>query len=81
MIALWSINSKDWTPLFNAQNWVNQVSHRIKAGDVILFHDSGNGFSAGGGHRSETVKAVSYLVENLRKKGFEFVTVEELLKP
>ena len=79
-IVLWSINSKDWTPIFNARGWVDQVAGKIKSGDIILFHDSGNVFSAEGGDRSETIKAVTYLVESLRKKGFEFVTVEQLLK-
>ena len=79
-IVLWSINSKDWAPIFNAKNWVDQIAGKIKPGDIILFHDSGNVFSAEGGDRSETIKAVSYLVETLRKKGFEFVTVEALLK-
>lgn len=79
-VILWSLNSKDWTPFFDAQGWVHQVSQKIKPGDIILLHDSGNIFSAEGGDRSQTCEAVSHLVPALRKRGFEFVTVEELLK-
>ena len=79
-VILWSLNSKDWTPFFDAQRWANRVSQKIKSGDIILLHDSGNIFSAEGGDRSQTCKAVSCLVPELRKRGFEFVTVEELLE-
>ena len=41
-------------------------------GNVILLHDSG-------GDRSQTVQAVPLIVEALRSRGFQFVTVSELL--
>ena len=41
-------------------------------GNVILLHDSG-------GDRSQTVKAVPLIIETLRSRGFQFVTVSELM--
>ncbi len=41
-------------------------------GNVILLHDSG-------GDRSQTVEAVPLIIEELRSRGFQFVTVSELL--
>ena len=41
-------------------------------GNVILLHDSG-------GDRSQTVQAVPLIVEELRNRGFQFVSVSELL--
>ena len=77
-VILWSLNSKDWVE-FNHRYIVKLLSHRVKNGDILLFHDSGNVFSAEGGDRSQTVAAIPLLVRELHKKGFEFVTVEELL--
>jgi peptidoglycan-N-acetylglucosamine deacetylase len=41
-------------------------------GNIILLHD-------GGGDRSHTVEALPRIIEGLRAKGFEFVTVSDLL--
>ncbi|MGO9017064.1 MAG: glycosyltransferase [Syntrophobacteraceae bacterium] len=41
-------------------------------GNVILLHDSG-------GDRSQTVQAIPLIVETLRSRGFQFVTVSDLL--
>jgi len=77
-IILWSLNSKDWVS-FNHKDIVNYLSRRIKNGDIILFHDSGNVFSREGGARRQTAKSITLLAKTLRKKGFEFVTIEELI--
>jgi len=77
-VILWSLNSKDWVA-FHFKRIVNFVDRRIKSGDIILFHDSGDVFKAEGGDRSQTVLAVSHLVEQLKSEGYDFVTVEELI--
>src|SRR5213078_4448543 len=41
-------------------------------GNCILLHD-------GGGDRSETVKLIPMLITELRKKGYQFVTVSHLI--
>jgi peptidoglycan-N-acetylglucosamine deacetylase len=69
------IDPDDWR-----QPGVEQIVNAVieKAGDpnspngnIILLHDSG-------GNRSETVAALPLLVSELRKRGFEFVTVSDL---
>jgi len=77
-IILWSLNSKDWVS-FNHKSIVQYISKNIKNGDILLFHDSGNVASTEGGNRRQTVKAISLLARTLRDKGFEFVTIEELI--
>jgi len=77
-VVLWSLNSKDWVT-FNHKYIVKYLSLRIKNGDILLFHDSGNVFSREGGDRSQTVKTIALLVETMKKKGFEFVSIEELI--
>ena len=77
-VILWSINSKDWV-CFNHKYIVSRLAKKVKPGDIILFHDSGNIYSTEGGLRRQTVKAVDMLISNLRSQGFEFVSVDELI--
>ncbi len=77
-IILWSLNSKDWVN-FNYKSMVSFIMRRVKGGDIILFHDSGNVISHEGGNRSQTVKAVGLLVSELKEKGYEIVPLEELI--
>ena len=76
--VLWSLNSKDWVA-FDARRIVRFISKRIKNGDILLFHDSGGVFKDEGGDRSQTVAVIPLLAEKLREKGFEFVTINELV--
>jgi peptidoglycan/xylan/chitin deacetylase (PgdA/CDA1 family) len=77
-IILWSLNSKDWVN-FNNRYIIKYLMHNIKPGDIILFHDSGGVFTAEGGNRKVTIKAVGLLIEKLREKGYRLTTVSELL--
>ncbi|MCK4882436.1 MAG: polysaccharide deacetylase family protein, partial [Candidatus Omnitrophica bacterium] len=75
---LWSLNSKDWVS-FNHKSIAQYISKYIKNGDILLFHDSGNVSTTEGGNRRQTVKTISLLARTLRGKGFEFVSIEELI--
>lgn len=77
-IVLWSLNSKDWVS-FNHRYIVKYLVRRVRNGDIVLFHDSGNVLSREGGDRTQTVAAIPLLVEKLKNKGFEIVPLDELL--
>jgi len=49
---------------------------KCRSGAIIIFHD---GFDARGGNRASTVEAVRLVVLESIRRGFEFVTVDELL--
>ena len=77
-VVLWSLNSKDWVGF--PHRWiVRYLAARVRGGDILLFHDSGNIFAREGGDRSQTVRAVALLIKILREKGFSFVTLEEMM--
>ncbi len=78
-VILWSLNSKDWVT-FNHRYIVKLLSLRVRSGDILLFHDSGNVVSTEGGDRAQTVASIPLLAKRLRQKGFEFVSIEEMLK-
>ncbi|MCA9400496.1 MAG: polysaccharide deacetylase family protein [Candidatus Omnitrophica bacterium] len=77
-IVLWSLNTKDWV-CFNHKRIVKNILRNIKPGDILLFHDSGNIFHSQGGNRRQTVKAIDLLIQKLKKKNYQIVTIEELL--
>ena len=70
-----------WSWHQDTEDWKSPGVHRIEKtvlkgvepGNIILFHD-------GGGNRSQTVKALDNIVEKLQERGYEFVTVSDLIK-
>ncbi|CAH2714127.1 Peptidoglycan-N-acetylglucosamine deacetylase [Neobacillus rhizosphaerae] len=72
-VVLWSYHQelKDWS-LPGAPVIANHVIRHARNGDIILLHD-------GGGDRSQTVEALKIFLPALKEKGYQFVTVSELL--
>lgn len=69
---IWDVDPLDWrTPGTGAI--VGRVVSGTRRGSIILLHD-------GGGNRSQTAGAIDGIVTRLRRRGFEFVTVSELLR-
>jgi peptidoglycan/xylan/chitin deacetylase (PgdA/CDA1 family) len=50
---------------------------KTKPGTILIFHD---GFDARGGDRGQTVRAVEITTETLLAQGYQFVTVDKLLR-
>ena len=71
-IALWSTDSNDWQPS-SPQTLVKNVLRYAKPGGMALMHD-------GGGPRSHTVQALPKIIAQLKRQGYKFVTVPELLQ-
>lgn len=66
--VMWSIDPLDWTTE-NVDEIVNKVVTQAEENDIILLHDC----------YKSSVQAALRIVDILQKKGFEFVTVDELL--
>ena len=49
---------------------------KARPGAILIFHD---GFDARGGNRASTVAAVSIVITELTRRGYAFVTVDDLL--
>jgi peptidoglycan-N-acetylglucosamine deacetylase len=49
---------------------------KTRPGSILIFHD---GFDSRGGDRSQTVRAVQLTTEELLRRGYRFVTIDELL--
>ncbi len=69
-IALWEIDTLDWTRP-GAHTIYRNAVRSTKPGQIVLMHD-------GGGDRAQTIKALPTIIDDLRSKGFTFVTLDEL---
>jgi peptidoglycan/xylan/chitin deacetylase (PgdA/CDA1 family) len=69
--VIWNVRATDW-----AKPGVDVISDRVIErtgnGAIILLHD-------GGGDRSETVAALPTIIEGLQRRGFTFVTLQEMM--
>lgn len=72
-VVLWSYHQdiKDWS-MPGAKVIAKQVIQNARHGDIVLLHD-------GGGDRSQTVQALKKILPALKQKGYQFVSVSELL--
>lgn len=68
-LVLWTVDTMDWSHQ-NPQKTVQKVLKEAKDGDIILMHDL----------FVPTAEAVEILVPELQKRGFQLVTVSELLE-
>ncbi|MEG4938620.1 polysaccharide deacetylase family protein [Microcoleus sp. F4-D5] len=70
-VVMWSADSFDWRTL--TESLMDNVMRQANSGGIVLMHD-------GGGNRARTVKALPDIIARLRKEGYSFVTVPELLQ-
>ena len=63
---------EDWVPSVTAQERIDRVLHDANPGFIILLHDmAGN---------TNTIEAIKTIIPELKKQGYEFVTVRELFQ-
>lgn len=66
-LAMWNVDPQDWAGK-NADEIYTRVTQGLGGGDMILMHD-------GGGDRGQTAAALPGIIDDLRSKGFAFVTL------
>jgi peptidoglycan/xylan/chitin deacetylase (PgdA/CDA1 family) len=69
----WSIDTRDWRRKYSGQEMADKVMKQIQPGSIIIFHDGPNSSQA-------TVDAVKTIVPELKKQGYKFDTVSQMLK-
>jgi peptidoglycan/xylan/chitin deacetylase (PgdA/CDA1 family) len=71
MLIRWDVDSRDWQ--HQDVEWIlSRVKSAVRPGSIVLMHD-------GGGDRSQTAAALPELISWLRSKGYEFVTIDQLV--
>lgn len=66
-IVLWNVDTLDWK-IKKPKRIASRVIGKVKDGDIILMHDT----------HKQTVEALKLILPELKKQGFQFVTVSEL---
>lgn len=67
-IILWDVDPLDWK-IFDSANITSEVLKNARAGSIVLSHDV----------HATTVNSVANTIDGLRARGFQFVTVSELI--
>ncbi len=67
----WDVDPGDWE-LPGARAIASRVTAQVRPGSVVVLHD-------GGGARGQTLRALPLVVRTLRRRGYGFRTVPELL--
>jgi peptidoglycan/xylan/chitin deacetylase (PgdA/CDA1 family) len=68
---LWDVDPQDWKRP-GVQAIVRDVVARARPGSIVLLHD-------GGGDRTQTLRALPWIIKGLRRRGLHLVTVPTLL--
>lgn len=76
-VVEWSVSSRDWVNP-GAEVIAERTLSKVKNGSVILLHD-GDGIAASL-PRIQTVAATRIIIDRLVAQGYQFVTVDEILK-
>jgi peptidoglycan-N-acetylglucosamine deacetylase len=66
--AMWNIDTKDWKTK-NIKKNIMSIAN-AKSGDIIIMHDI----------HETSVASIDEMISLLRKRGFTFVTVSEILE-
>lgn len=71
-IIMWSVDSRDWQPGRSPAQIKATVLQQTRPGSIVLLHD-------GGGPRQGMIQALPGMLTALKKQGYEFVTIPQLL--
>ena len=76
-VVNWSVIPRDWTNP-GAQEIADRVCKNVVPGAIVLLHDGDA--PAQTTSREQTVEATALIIDELRKQGYNFVTVSQLLE-
>ena len=71
-VILWNSTANDWNKKNSSQQLEANVLTHLAPGGIALMHD-------GGGDRSKTVAMLPGLIDTIRERGYQLVTVPQLL--
>jgi peptidoglycan/xylan/chitin deacetylase (PgdA/CDA1 family) len=78
-VVTWDNMTGDWKANKSAEEIERTIVQRAKPGSVIVLHDGRD--SRPNYDRSQMLQALPFVIGTLKNKGFDFVTIPELLEP
>lgn len=79
-LVLWSFNPKDWSHKTTAAQLKAALLTRVRPGDIILLHDSGDTFAADPAAPLKTAAVLADVFEAMRDRGYAHLTVSQLIE-
>jgi peptidoglycan-N-acetylglucosamine deacetylase len=79
MNVQWSDAGFDWVERNSSTEIARLALQRLKPGSVILLHDGRDTLSPDRCDRSRTVAALPVIIEQARRAGFNFVSIEDFI--
>jgi peptidoglycan/xylan/chitin deacetylase (PgdA/CDA1 family)/GT2 family glycosyltransferase len=77
-VVTWDNMTSDWKADKSGEEIVRAIVQRAKPGSVIVLHDGRD--SRPSYDRSQMLQALPFVIEPLKERGFDFVTIPELLE-
>lgn len=78
MVVTWDDMTGDWKANKSGEEIGQTIVERAKPGSVIVLHDGRDNKPSY--DRSQMLQALPFVIETLRERGFNFVTIPELLE-
>lgn len=77
-IVLWSNMPMDWKSGVGSDRLAQRMLQRMRDGDIVLLHDSGDTYGADDDAPAQMIPALRQVVSFMNNKGYQFCTVKEL---
>ncbi|HAJ80447.1 MAG TPA: hypothetical protein DCO75_11830 [Fibrobacteres bacterium] len=77
-VVTWTVSPNDWQQNISAATVEKRVVSNTHSGSIILMHDgleTKNVF-----RKDQTINALPYIIDHLKKRGYRFVTIPELIE-
>jgi peptidoglycan/xylan/chitin deacetylase (PgdA/CDA1 family) len=78
IVVTWDNMTGDWKADKSGDEIVRTIVQRAKPGGIIVLHDGRD--SRPSYDRSQMLQALPFVIETLKERGFDFVTIPELLE-
>ncbi|MGZ4162246.1 MAG: polysaccharide deacetylase family protein [Neobacillus sp.] len=77
-IILWSVMAEDWKSKGGSEKVRKRLLNKIKNGDVILLHDSGDTLGADKDAPMNTINALHDVIKEMTAKSYTCVRIDEM---
>jgi peptidoglycan-N-acetylglucosamine deacetylase len=78
-IILWTVMVGDWRKKGGSQKIQNRLLQRIKPGDIVVLHDSGETWGADEQAPKYMIEALERVIKELSHQGYTFATVDKII--
>lgn len=79
-IILWSLMVGDWRSSAGSKEIARRLLAGVKAGDIIVLHDSGETWGADDDAPQQTITALKTVLPELHYQGYTFVRIDQWVK-